>query len=77
MLSNYSRVRLSTDKYKSEGIEMGAIGYVIETSGEDAYEVEFSDVNGITLALIVARGSELEVCEPDLPADETKTSPTA
>lgn len=36
MLSNYSRVRLSTDKYKSEGIEMGAIGYVIETSGEDA-----------------------------------------
>ena len=77
MLSNYSQIRLSTEKYKSEGIEIGAIGYIIETYGEDAYEVEFSDENGITIGLIVAHGSELEVCEPDLPADGTKTSPTA
>lgn len=64
MLPNYSCVRLLTDRYTSEGARSGDIGYIIETWNEDAYEVEFSDNEGITVAQIVARRCELELREP-------------
>ena len=60
----YSQVRLLTDKYLDEGVGIGAVGYIIETFDDVAYEVEFSDEGGITLAQITATGSELEACEP-------------
>ena len=64
MLPNYSRVRLLTDRFSSDGLKYGDFGYIIETYDNDEYEVEFSDNKGITIAQIVANGSELEVCEP-------------
>ena len=63
MFENYTRVRLITDKYRSEGAEFGDIGYIIEVY-HDAYEVEFSDKSGATYAQIVARDGDLEVSEP-------------
>ena len=60
MIANHSRVRLLTDRFRSEGIGMGAIGYVIEVYDGKAYEVEFSDPYGIAIAQIVALSSQAE-----------------
>lgn len=59
MLENYSRVRLLTDRYQNKGVAAGTIGYVIEVY-DDAYEVEFSNPNGITIAQVVVQPDELE-----------------
>ncbi len=61
MLENYSRVRLLTDKYQSEGASCFEVGYVIEVYPDRKYEVEFSDPNGITTAQIVTSEEELEL----------------
>jgi hypothetical protein len=74
MLANYSRVRLVTDRFRSEGLDYGAVGYIIEVYGDGAYEVEFSDNSGITIAQIVARAGELELWEPTPPGDELRAS---
>ena len=66
MLENYTRVRLQTDKYQAEGDSKGTLGYIIEVYPPDAYEVEFSDKDGITFAQIVAQGNELQSDEPSL-----------
>ncbi len=65
MIENYSRVRLLTNRFQSEGVCYGALGYIIEVY-DHAYEVEFSDESGITQGQIVAEEKELEVCEPEL-----------
>ena len=50
----YSRVKLCTNKYSSEGITIGAIGYIIESYDDGNYEVEFSNKEtGETIAQIV------------------------
>lgn len=64
MLENYSRVRLLTNIYREEGARQGDVGYIVEVHNPDAYEVEFSNMNGITFAQIVARRDELQVDEP-------------
>ncbi len=61
MLKNYSRVRLLTDDYKNEGISRGAVGYIIEVFNDGFYEVEFSDSEGTTAALLALKESELEL----------------
>lgn len=66
MIANYSRVRLLTDKYLTEGAHTGDLGYVIETYPDGAYEVEFSDSSGISFAQIVANEEELCLDEPEL-----------
>ncbi len=63
MLKNYSRVRLLTDDYKSEGVSRGAVGYIIEVFNDGFYEVEFSDPEGTTAALLALRESDLELAE--------------
>ena len=62
---NYSRVLLLTDRFRSEGLDYGAVGYIIEVYADNDYEVEFSDPNGITIAQIVAHKNELELSEPE------------
>jgi hypothetical protein len=62
-LPNYTRVRLISDRYEAEGASRGAIGYIIEMYDDGAYELEFSDANGITFAQIVARREDVEVDE--------------
>ena len=61
MLEIYTRVRLLTDRFCEEGICTGALGYIIEVYNEDAYEVEFSDARGITVAQVVVKRKELEI----------------
>lgn len=65
MMPIYSRVRLATDRFVPDGIRRGAFAYVIELLSESAYEIEFSDVNGITMAQIVANEADLELAEPN------------
>ena len=62
-LANSSRVRLLTDKYCEEGLGQGALGYIIEVYAE-AYEVEFSDDQGVTIAIIVAYPEDIDLDEP-------------
>ena len=62
MYDNYIQVRLLTDRFVSEGVKYGDIGCIIEVYNENAYEVEFSEKNGITIAMIVAHKDELEPC---------------
>lgn len=58
-IPNYSEIKLLTDKYASEGVLADAVGYVIEVY-ENGYEVEFSDNNGITIALFSVKEGEIE-----------------
>lgn len=63
---DFTRVRLLTDTYAHEGVTSGAIGYIIEIYNDDAFEVEFSDKQGITIAQIVVHHNEIEATEhPD------------
>lgn len=62
-IANYTRVQLRTNRFQNEGVSSGAIGYVIEVYGEDAYEVEFSDGDGVTIAQVVVRAEEIEAAE--------------
>jgi hypothetical protein len=62
-LAPYSRIRLVTDVYESEGVSVGAIGYIIEVYNDAAYEIEFSDDNGLTVAQVVVKQHEVERAE--------------
>ena len=64
MFENYSRVRLQTDNYQSEGARCFDVGYVIEVYPDNKYEVEFSDANGTSFAQIVAQEGEIQLDEP-------------
>jgi hypothetical protein len=65
MLTEYSRVRLTTNKFVSEGACDGMFGYVIEVYGDGKYEVEFSDpATGCTLAQLVL-GDEDIITAPE------------
>jgi hypothetical protein len=57
---NYSRVKLLTDKYINEGVSSGSVGYVIEVY-DNGYELEFSDKNGVTIALFSVAPDEIEL----------------
>ena len=64
LIENYTRVCLCTDRFRDKGVGCGALGYIIEVYDDGAYEVEFSDSNGATIAQVVAREEELEPNEP-------------
>lgn len=68
-LAQYSRIRLLTDVYESEGVSVGAIGYIIEVYNDEAYEIEFSDDNGITIAQVVVKQNEVESAELNISPD--------
>ena len=70
-----SIVRLVSDQLREEGVEPGAIGVIVDVYNDDAYEVEFSDPDGITLALTTLRRGDLEfVCEAtSLDAAQSRT----
>ena len=60
-----SLVRLKSDRHRAEGVEAGALGVVVEVYGDGAYEVEFSDPDGTTIALLTLDEEELmPVSEP-------------
>ena len=62
-LQQYSRVKLLTNRFESEGATRGDIGFIIEVYDDDNYEVEFSNASGISTAQIVANERDLESVE--------------
>jgi hypothetical protein len=59
-LAMYSVVRLSTDKYRSKGVFAGDVGVIVEIWGEGAaYEIDFSDSEGTTIAQFAVPADEL------------------
>ena len=61
MIKNYTRIKLTTNKYEHEGVYVGMLGYIIELYHDGKYEVEFSDTNGITVAQLVLDESDFVV----------------
>jgi hypothetical protein len=59
----YSRVRYIGPVNLQDQINSGDIGYIIEDYGDGNYEVEFSQPDGTTKALVVIPGRDLEVAE--------------
>lgn len=57
------KVRLLTDKYIDEGIKKGDVGVILEDYDGENFEVEFSDNNGITIALFSFPQNELQLVE--------------
>ena len=62
-LSIYNRVRYVGPVNVQEQINPGDIGYIIEDYGDGNYEVEFSEPDGVTRALVVIDARDLEVAE--------------
>ena len=50
-MKEYQKIKMLNEKYVSDGIYKGAIGYVIKIYDEKYCEVEFSNENGETYAL--------------------------
>lgn len=69
MITLYARVRMLTDAYATYGVLAGARGNVIESYGDGAYELEFSDAaTGVTTAQLVV--DETEIAEEPEPAGD-------
>jgi hypothetical protein len=64
-MNEFSRVRLLTDRFRTEGVSVGSIGYVIEVYDDGNLEVEFSGQQGITIAQIVLSPGDVELAESD------------
>ncbi len=63
-MKQYSRVKLLANKFESEGVNIGDIGYIIEVYDNETYEVEFSDSKtGFTIGQIVANLRDIELAE--------------
>ena len=62
-LQQYSRVRVRTERFSSDGVRKGDLGFIIEVYPDGAYEVEFTDPQGITVAQVVATDDDLESAE--------------
>jgi len=58
--------RLSTDKYINDGLRKGDIGNILEDCGNGCCEVEFCEINGITITFFSFPKSELELLEEDI-----------
>lgn len=57
----FSEVRLITDRYKDDGLKIGDLGVIVEVYGDEAYEVDFSDEQGITIACLAVQKDEVEL----------------
>lgn len=61
-MKEYDKVKFLTNKFESEGIICGAIGYIIEDYNDGNFKVEVSNKDtGETIAQVVASNDELEV----------------
>jgi Domain of unknown function (DUF4926) len=68
-LPQFSAVRLLTDHYRAEGVPVGAVGRILDVYGDEAYEVEFSEPDGTTIAWFAVPQDEVELVK--LPASLT------
>lgn len=65
--SNYSRVKIVSSRFISEGVSAGSHGYIIDVYPDGAYEVEVSAPDGTTVALLIAKEDDLELDELSTP----------
>jgi hypothetical protein len=71
-LPMYSEVRLTADKYRSKGIAAGDIGTIIEILKDgEAYGVEFSDSEGITITFLSLSEDDFEPFSPSAKESES------
>jgi hypothetical protein len=61
----YARVRVLSDLHDSEGVQRGALGYIIEIWSETALEVQVFHRDGCTSTLITVHPDELEAAPED------------
>lgn len=64
MFNEYDVVKLTED-IREENLSAGATGTIlmVYTDSPPTYEVEFSDDDGVTLALITIKGNKLDLVE--------------
>ena len=63
-LPQYTRVRITTERWTNEGVPAGATGWIMDAHEDDqglAYEVEVTDDEGHPIGHIVPRAAEIEV----------------
>lgn len=58
-LKPYTIVKLITERYRDRGIELGAIGTILDVYGDEAYEIEFSHNDGTTIAWFAVLQNEV------------------
>ncbi len=63
MIALYNKVKLITSSYSNRGVERGSEGYIIENHKDGNYDVEFSRVDGETIAIIILTESEFELLQ--------------
>jgi hypothetical protein len=69
----FSPVRLVTDRYLSEGVGKGAIGFILDVY-DDGYEVEFPRPDGTNIAWFAVKPEDIEPApEVMAPASDRST----
>lgn len=58
-LKPYTIVKLITNQYCDRGIDLGAIGTILDVYGDEAYEIEFSRNDGTTIAWFAVLQNEV------------------
>ena len=58
-LKPYTIVKLTTARYRDQGIDLGAVGTILDVYGDEAYEIEFSRDDGTTIAWFAVRQNEV------------------
>ena len=69
-LQPYTVIRLLTDRYRNQGVLSGSVGIILDVC-EEAYDVEFSDHQGHTIAWFAVQQSEVEAFVPSRPVMPT------
>ena len=67
-LQPYTVIRLLTDRYSDRCVLSGSVGIILDVCGQEAYDVEFSDQQGHTIAWFAVQQSEVEAFVPSRPA---------
>lgn len=58
-LKPYTIVKILTNRYRDRGIDLGAIGTILDVYGDEAYEIEFSRDDGTTIAWFAVLQNEV------------------
>ncbi len=59
-LQPYTVIRLTTDRYRDQGVRVGTLGVILEVYGDEAYEVDFSDDEGNVIDWFAIEQSEVQ-----------------
>lgn len=58
-LKPYTIVKLITERYRDQGIDLSALGTILDVYGDEAYEIEFSRDDGTTIAWFAVLQNEV------------------